>query len=322
MKRFCSLLCAMLLTVCLLPGTAESGDAPQAPQEAIKQIEDEEAEAPEEPEAEAFFLAPGQEPVLTETSYTSENVAITITARRVEIPVNAKVTQKSDAYIADIRIKNIRSYQRAFPGKKWSSLTRRITTLSQESGAILSMSGDSANNLNAGWVIINGQVVRDGAKKRNRRRDLCILYKTGEMVTLSAQDVNNEAIQQAVENGQIWQLFLFGPRLLDDEGHAMEKFNSDVGPVNPRSVIGYYAPGHYCFVQIDGRQTLSQLEKGKKNRGITLKNLSKLMEELGCRAAYNLDGGRTSQMYFGRKIISSPQNGGRTLGDIVLIREP
>lgn len=322
MKRFCSLLCALLLTVCLLPGTAESGDAPQAPQEAIKQIEDEEAEAPEEPEAEAFFLAPGQEPVLTETSYTSENVAITITARRVEIPVNAKVTQKSDAYIADIRIKNIRSYQRAFPGKKWSSLTRRITTLSQENGAILSMSGDSANNLNAGWVIINGQVVRDGSKKRNRRRDLCILYKTGEMVTLSAQDVNNEAIQQAVENGQIWQLFLFGPRLLDDEGHAMEKFNSDVGPVNPRSVIGYYAPGHYCFVQIDGRQTQSQLEKGKKNKGLTLKNLSKLMEELGCRAAYNLDGGRTSQMYFGGKIISSPQNGGRTLGDIVLIREP
>ena len=319
MKRFYALLCALLLTVFLLPGSAESGAAPE---EAVQPIEEETGEAPEASEADTYFLSPGQEPVLTETSYTSENVAITITARRLEIPVNAKVTQKSDAYIADIRIKNINSYQRAFPGKKWSTVTRRITTLSQDSGAILSMSGDSANNLNAGWVIINGQVVRDGTKKRNRRRDLCILYKTGEIVTLSAQDVNNDAIVQGVESGQIWQLFLFGPRLLDDEGHAMEKFNSDVGPVNPRSVIGYYEPGHYCFVQIDGRQTLSQLEKGKKNRGITLKNLSKLMEELGCRAAYNLDGGRTSQMYFGGKIISSPQNGGRTLGDIVLIREP
>ena len=39
MKRFCSLLCALLLTVCLLPGTAESGDAPQAPQEAIQQMD-------------------------------------------------------------------------------------------------------------------------------------------------------------------------------------------------------------------------------------------------------------------------------------------
>ena len=51
-------------------------------------------------------------------------------------------------------------------------------------------------------------------------------------------------------------------------------------------------------------------------------SLSRLMEELGCKAAYNLDGGRTSQMYFGGKVISAPQDGGRRLGDIVLIREP
>ena len=102
----------------------------------------------------------------------------------------------------------------------------------------------------------------------------------------------------------------------------MTKFNSDVNPVNPRSVIGYYEPGHYCFVQVDGRGTKSKLEPGKKNKGLTLQNLSIFMESLGCKAAYNLDGGKTSQMYFGGQVISTPENGGRKLGDIVLVREP
>ncbi len=321
MKKLRSLLCLLLLLAVLLPAGAENA-GPSAEAQANETILPDQEPLPSQPWENGPFLAPGSEPVWTENSYTSENIAITITARRVEIPVSAKVTQKSDVFIADIRIRTLDCFQRAYPGKKWKSTTQPITTLSENSKAILSMSGDSANNLTAGWVIINGVIARDGSKKGNRTRDLGVLYATGELVTIPAKEFSSEKIKQAAEAGEIWQLFLFGPRLLDDEGHAMTKFNSNVGPVNPRSVIGYYEPGHYCFVQVDGRQTKSQLENGKKNKGLTLKNLSKLMEELGCKAAYNLDGGRTSQMYFGGKVISSPQNGGRRLGDIVLIREP
>ncbi|NLD83421.1 MAG: phosphodiester glycosidase family protein [Clostridiales bacterium] len=309
MKKLCSLLCLLLLLTAFLPAGAEEEILPIT-----------EAQPPSS--WEGPFLAPGSEPVWTENSYISENIAITITARRMEIPVNVKTIQKSDVFIADIRIRTLDCFQRACPGNKWKSTTQRITTLSENNQAILSMSGDSAANLTAGWVIINGEIARDGSKKGNRTRDLGILYRTGELVTVSAKEFSSENIKQEAENGEIWQLFLFGPRLLDDEGRAMTKFNSKVGPVNPRSVIGYYEPGHYCFVQVDGRQTKSQLEAGKKNKGLTLTSLSRLMEELGCKAAYNLDGGRTSQMYFGGKVISAPQDGGRRLGDIVLIREP
>ena len=319
MKKLCILLCLFLL-VSFCPSVWAEADAEK---EALPLIEEEsDAAAAEREDGDSPFLAPGAEPVLTETSYTSENVAITITTRRLEIQANAKTVQKSDVFIADIRIKNLASLCRAYPGKKWNTKTERIEKLARDNQAILAMSGDSANNLNAGWVIINGKVVRDGTKKRNRTRDLGILYQTGELVTIPAKEFSSEAIRQAAEGGEIWQLFLFGPRLLDDEGHAMTRFNSKVGPVNPRSVIGYYEPGHYCFVQVDGRQTKSKLEPGKKNKGVTLTNLSKLMEELGCKAAYNLDGGRTSALYFGGQLISTPQNGGRKLGDIVLVREP
>ena len=109
--------------------------------------------------------------------------------------------------------------------------------------------------------------------------------------------------------------------MLDEEGKAKTKFNSDVGPENPRSVIGYYEPGHYCFVQIDGRGAASKLDKGNKSVGLKLSELSQLMEDLGCTAAYNLDGGQSSMMYFHGGLISSPYKNGRKAGDIVLIKE-
>ncbi len=73
---------------------------------------------------------------------------------------------------------------------------------------------------------------------------------------------------------------------------------------------------------VDGRKTQSQLESGKKNRGLTLTELSQFMESLGCAAAYNLDGGQSSVMYFNGEIHSTPDKGGRRLGDALIICEP
>ena len=255
------------------------------------------------------FLKKGETPVQTDTRYQSDSIAIQITARRFE---------NTDVYVADIYVKSVRSFRRAYPGQKWGATAQRIVPFSQDQKAILSMTGDSSNNFSSGWAIMNGVTLR---KTVNRTRDLAVLYTTGKMVTLLAGEIDYTALAREAEEGKIWQTFLFGPALLDERGKAKTTFNSKVGPVNPRSVIGYYAPGHYCFVQVDGRRTPSALEKGKKNAGLTLKNLSKLMESLGCKAAYNLDGGQSSLMYFHGKIHSTPYKNGRRLSDIVLIRE-
>ena len=326
MKTIRLSLCLALLLTALLPWagacakstaapatTVPSGDALQAtktpkPTKTPKATKTPKPTKTPQPTAEPY-LAPGQTPVITKNSYRSQQIAITITAQRCS---------NTDVYVADIYVKDVRSFQRAYPGTRWGKTAQRITTLSESQNAILSMTGDSANNFSAGWVIMNGQVLRD---KVNRKRDIGILYTTGEMVTIPAQEIDHGAIAAAAEAGEIWQTFLFGPMLLDQDGKAMTKFNSNVGPVNPRSVIGYYAPGHYCFVQVDGRRTASALEKGKKNRGLTLTDLSLFMESLGCKAAYNLDGGQSSLMYFAGKIHSTPFKNGRRLSDIVLIKE-
>ena len=79
---------------------------------------------------------------------------------------------------------------------------------------------------------------------------------------------------------------------------------------NPRAAIGYFAPGHYCFVVVDGRQ------KGY-SEGMSLDELASTLASLGCQTAYNLDGGATAMMVFQGKLVNQPTNGGRTSSDII-----
>ena len=91
----------------------------------------------------------------------------------------------------------------------------------------------------------------------------------------------------------VWQIWTFGPMLLQD-GEPMSEFNlpKKIGGVNPRTAVGYFEPGHYAFIVVDGRQP------GYSDPGYTMEELSQLMYDLGCKVAFNLDGGGTSQMSF------------------------
>ena len=254
------------------------------------------------------FLPEGSEPIITETSYQSDSIYFTISSMRVH---------DSDVYVIDIYIASVENLQRYYGGGDWRKKTIRMSKLSEESGCVIAMTGDSSQNFSAGWVIGNGEIKRGD---RNRKRDLCILYRNGEMVGLQPAKIDNEAI--AASSDTIWQTFLFGPTLLDENGVAYDDFSSsNVQRINPRSVIGYYEPGHYCFVQVDGRGKKSALEPGKKNRGLTLEELAVFMQELGCAVAYNLDGGRSSMVWNQGEIISTPAAADRQIGDIVLLKE-
>lgn len=271
--------------------------------------------------AEAFpdkFLAEGEAPVVTETSYRSANVAIEITSQRYG---------GCDVYMADIYLRSMDSFQRYFAQGVWGKSKDTVPAMAAASGAILALTGDSSQNFRSGWVMGNGGVGRDGSQKINTVRDICIIGKNGEMrPVLSPSKEQN--VQLSAETDDIWHIFLFGPSLLDEEGKAYAKasFDKRVTPpevvnMNPRSVLGYYEPGHYCFVQVDGRETKSALEAGARNRGLTMYELAQLMESLGCTAAYNLDGGRSSMLWFNGGLISTPAAANRQIGDILVIMD-
>jgi exopolysaccharide biosynthesis protein len=134
------------------------------------------------------------------------------------------------------------------------------------------------------------------------------------MKTLSKDQFNIDQVKQT----GAWQIWSFGPMLLNANGQPLTKFNNDLGiggPKNPRTAIGYYEPGHYCFVVVDGRQP------GYSDPGMSLVDLSQLMYDLGCVAAYNLDGGQSSVMAYDGKWVNKPYDNGRQVNDILYIGE-
>ena len=249
------------------------------------------------------FLADGEAPVVTESGYLSSTLSIEITTLREE---------RSDIYIADIWLSDLGQLRRGFGGGKWRTHMRTVKTIAQQENAILALTGDNGQNFTKGVVFANGVRLR---KSVNKKRDVCLILTDGTMEIVSGVDLTNDRIEELT--GRVWQSFLFGPGLLDAEGHALTNFSGGVSPANPRAVIGYYEPGHYCLVQVDGRGTKSRFSG--KNTGMTLKQLAAFMESLGCKAAYNLDGGQSALMYFNGKVISTPYKGGRTVGDIVYL---
>ena len=251
------------------------------------------------------FLADGEAPVITDMSYLSENLSIEISVTR---------ENRSDVYIADIWVRDLSLLRRGFGGGRWHSKMQKIATIAKQENAIIALTGDNGHNFDKGVVFANGKLLR---KKENRKRDVCVIMTDGRMEIIKGSELTADRVKEL--DGQVWQSFLFGPNLFDDEGHARTKFTDGIGPANPRSVIGYYEPGHYCLIQIDGRGTKSI--QGGKNVGMTLKQLAAYMESLGCKAAYNLDGGQSALMWFNGKVISHPYNGGRTVGDIVYLTD-
>ncbi len=67
---------------------------------------------------------------------------------------------------------------------------------------------------------------------------------------------------------------------------------------DPRTAVGYTKDKHVIILVADGRQTTSS--------GLSLVELAQVFVNLGCVEAMNLDGGGSTQMAIGNKIIDTP----------------
>ncbi len=73
------------------------------------------------------------------------------------------------------------------------------------------------------------------------------------------------------------------------DGEVMENFSHYVSGTHPRSAVGVNEDGTIMYlVAVDGRQGTSQ--------GLSMSRLAKLMKDLGCYNAVNLDGGGSTNM--------------------------
>lgn len=236
------------------------------------------------------------------TTDTGINALHSYQSDDLRIAVNMVQANDVTYYVADVWVRNISTFRTAFAkGEYGTGIHQDPQKMAADNNAIFAITGDYCGARNSGVVIRNGDLYRDSVSS-----DVCVLYADGTMVTYYQADFQ---VMDAVE-GKAWQAWGFGPRLLDNNGGAITEFDSSIKGKNPRNAIGYYEPGHYCFITVDGRQ------KGY-SVGMTLAELSQVFADLGCKAAFNLDGGATAEMIFDGELVNKPYKGGRQSSDII-----
>ena len=299
------LLCVFALFHHVLPRYARRAPEPPAAAEAVQPTSAPlPILQPEAAAAEDTGEAPDPGPftaevVVTDSSYSGPSLAFTL--KSFDHPAEHP---SLSYYVADVHIKSVEQLRAALPSE--GRLFGDPLSIAKEAKAILAVNGDNA----IGSVFS----LRNGVLKKNAPNvpgDICVLCRDGRMEIFEAKSYDPKAILAE----EPWQIWCFGPALLDSEGQPLTEFNIDhsLQVRHPRTAIGYYAPGHYCLLVIDGRNK-------DHSRGATLEETAQILAELGCRSAYNLDGGASSVMVWKDKIVNLPSHD-RAVTDMIVLQE-
>lgn len=162
-------------------------------------------------------------------------------------------------------------------GEKAPEYKLPLTYISISNKKIIKISDKPLNIPRNGVVIAGGSEYLKG-------------FKTGQRVKINYKLSGNYKNFKHIISG--------GPFLIKDGNifidTAEEKLNSITGR-NPRSAIGYTDDNVLIIVTVDGRK--------EGTDGVTLQELAKIMKDLECTNAMNLDGGSSTVMLVNGKTI-------------------
>lgn len=240
------------------------------------------------------------EVIQTENSYQSANLNVTLTRYKTYYGAHREVY-----FVEDIYLRNIECLRTVFAQDTFGkAISEGVVSMSKRTNAIAAINSDYYGYGNAGIVIRNGVLYRDEFEPNE---EVLVIYRDGDMKVYQENELD---VEQAMADGA-WQSFSFGPSFLDENGDIRaEGYPEDIH--NPRTIIAMIEPGHYLFIVIDGRQD-------GYSAGMTYPGCAELCKELGCAVAYNLDGGRTSQMTFLGSMANYPYKHGRATSDLICI---
>lgn len=257
--------------------------------------------------------------------YQSHNIFVSVLqVDTVMASLTSGNQHKERYFIYDIYVRNIDNLYTYAVGNRDSveGLVKGTGKLSFTAGLpIAVVNGDYWGNTSHCLLAErNGQIIGANPHYDYILSDLCVLYYDGTMETLKPDQFDWSIIRKKTPY-QIWN---FGPGLLDAHGVSYGKYSNDsyghdvVNARHPRTILGYYEPGHYSFVSIDGRSDVSD--------GMTLPEAALILQNMGCKQAYNMDGGDSSYAYFGGNIIRqnwdrADDDNARWIYDIICVGE-
>ncbi len=263
---------------------------------------------------------------IVETSGTVENVEVSDTIETLfnedseyyyadenySIAINTYRENDTDIYVAEVVVSAPEYLKTALAENTYGkNIKDKTSEIAKSVNAVFAVNGDFYGAQETGYVIRNGVLYRNTAKKN--QEDLVIL-SDGSFLIINESEVTAEELMKM---GAV-QVLSFGPGLIENGEIAVTEAD-EVGKAktsNPRTAIGVISEGHYIFVVSDGRTD--------ESKGLSLYELAEFMQDLGVETAYNLDGGGSSTMYFAGEIVNNPTTTGnktkeRSVSDIVYI---
>jgi exopolysaccharide biosynthesis protein len=250
------------------------------------------------------------ESVLTDTSYVSADSNINISK-----VVTGTGDETVTYYVADVVLSEATALRSAFAEDSFGqNITETTSAIAEANDAIFAINGDYYGFRDTGIVIRNGVVYRDEGA-----REGLAFYKDG---TVKVYDETATTAAQLFADG-VWNTLSFGPSLLDD-GEVIDGIedvevdtnfgNHSIQGEQPRTAVGVIDENHLVFVVVDGRSA-------GYSAGVTMTGLAEIMQKLGAKTAYNIDGGGSSTMYFNGSLVNNPlgNNQERGTSDILYI---
>lgn len=244
--------------------------------------------------------APQEAPASAMKTYQAAGVSVTVSGHET-------LGGSVQYYLADLQLEDVTALRTALAQNTYGSgFTDTVARMDSLLGAALCVNGDYYGSSDGGVVVRNGMIYRANPTDA----DILCLYGDGTVEVKAYGDFDAQA---EAERG-VWQAWTFGPSLLNGDGTAIGSFNEGrhMNGDNPRTVLGYYGPGHYAVLVVDGRG---------ESAGLSLAELARLCEEMGFSIAYNLDGGKSSVMTFNDAVVNQPAGGGRAVSDVIYVAE-
>lgn len=247
------------------------------------------------------------EPVITENSYVEggfELIEKSYDDGNIFIEIQTDRWLDTTVYVADVRITDPSLLKVGLAEDSFGRNLVEVTSgIAERNGAIFAINGDYYGFRETGYVLRNGYLYRSEPNTTYPYGEDLVIWDNGSFEIKEESAFTAEELQE--KGAQ--HIFSFGPALVQQgrvnviQGEEVERAQI----TNPRTAIGIVDSLHYIMVVSDGRT--------EESVGLSLYQLGYLMQNLGCKTAYNLDGGGSSTMWFNGEVLNKPT----TFGDVI-----
>ena len=272
-----------------------------------------------------FSLPPEpKEENYTENGYSDESILVKLEEReedgviwelafvQIASPTQLRTATATSHEMNDLyAVGTEKELEKALKKTLTSTQTNTVSAIAKENRAVIALNGDNfvdKPDKTSFEYRMTGKI----RSKTNKTKDMLIIDENGDFHLILAAPAKEQgaALEAAAAEHRIINAFTFGPALVIDG--AEQQINPEYGynpnGKEPRAAIGQLGRLSYVLAIAKGRGASS---------GTTHQELAHFMAELGCRQAFNLDGGNSAEMYFHGETYKGQAGKERGLSDII-----